>query len=277
LPHSRRRSALYMPASNARAVEKARTLPADMVILDLEDAVAPDAKAAAREAAVAAVSAGGFGDRELVVRVNAPGTDDHERDVAALRAVDVAVLVPKVDSARTLEDVARGLPDRPLWAMIETCRAVLDVAQIARAAWNVPLAGLVVGTNDIAKEMFCKLDRSRRPIWGGLTAVVMAARAEGVAVLDGVYNDFADLAGLEAECVEGAEFGFDGKTLIHPRQIEVCNRVFAPSAEEVAFARAVVDAFARPENAGANVLTIDGRMVEHLHIAGARRTIARAD
>lgn len=276
MTHHRRRSALYMPASNPRAIEKARSLPCDMVILDLEDAVAPDAKGAAREAAVRAVAAGGFGERELLVRVNAPGTEHFEPDVAALAAADVAVLVPKVEDSRTLEEVSRRLGGRPVWAMIETCRAVLAVAEIAGAANAVPLAGFVVGTNDIAKEMLCKLDRSRRPIWAALSATVMAARANGLAVLDGVYNDIANPDGLEAECVEGAEFGFDGKTLIHPAQIDVCNRVFSPTAEEIAFAQAVVEAFAKPENAGANVLTVGGRMVEHLHLAGARRVLARA-
>jgi citrate lyase subunit beta / citryl-CoA lyase len=277
-PSRLRRSVLFMPASNARAIEKARTLPCDGVILDLEDAVADEKKAEARAAAAAALSGGGFGGREAVVRVNAVGSPHFAADAAALARVapDVPVLLPKVEAPETLEEAARHLPDRPLWAMIETCRGVLAVEPIARAAERLPLAALVLGPNDLAREMGCRLSPTRRPIWAVLTQIVLAARAGGLAALDGVHNDMSDEAGFEAEAREGAEFGFDGKTLIHPRQIEPCHRAFAPGPAEIAFARAIIAAFARTENAALNAIRVEGRMVERLHLAGARRVLAQA-
>ncbi|WAJ28556.1 HpcH/HpaI aldolase/citrate lyase family protein [Antarcticirhabdus aurantiaca] len=275
---SRRRSVLFMPASNPRAIEKARSLACDGVILDLEDAVAEERKAEARQAAVAALSQGGFGARASVVRVNGPGTAHFGADAATLADIgpDVAVLLPKVEAPGDVEAAARHLPNRPLWAMIETCRGVLGVGEIARAAERLPLAALVLGPNDLAREMGCRLSPSRRPIWGALTQIVLAARGYGLLALDGVFNDIEDEAGFEAEAREGADFGFDGKTLIHPRQIEPCHRAFAPDPVEVAFARCVVEAFHRPENAARNALRVEGRMVERLHLAGAERILARA-
>lgn len=272
---ARLRSALYLPASNAKALAKARTLACDMVILDLEDAVAPEMKDAAREAAVAAVREGGFGDRMLVVRANGPDTPWFEADVAALTDLPSGILLPKVSSAEMLEDCARRLPGRDLWAMIETPGAILRIAEICASAARLPLKGIVIGTNDLAKDMGCRLGRSRRPVEAALTLSVCAARAHGIAALDGVFNDLSDDEGFEREAREGADFGFDGKTLIHPRQIEPCNRAFSPSEEEVAWARRIVEAFDAPENAGRNAIKVDGRMVERLHLVGAGRILSR--
>lgn len=275
-PSGRRRSVLYMPASNPRAVAKARTLACDVVVLDLEDAVAPDAKKEAREAAVAAVREGGFGDREVVIRLNGPDTPYWTEDCAAARAVDVPVLIPKVGSAAMLAECARQLPARPLWAMIETCEAILNIGEIAASRADLPLEAFVIGTNDLAKEMFCRLDKSRHPVWAALTMTVIAARRHGIAAFDGVFNDIADTEGFEAECREGADFGFDGKTLIHPNQIDACNRIFSPSEEEVRWAKTIIAAFSAVENAGLNALKIEGRMVERLHAEAAKRIIAKA-
>lgn len=270
------RSALYIPASNARAIAKASTLACDVVILDLEDAVAPEVKADARAAAVAAIGEGRFGSRKVVVRVNGLDTEHWEDDVAALRDTFVPVLVPKVGGPDCLASAAEAFPDRPLWAMIETCGAILHLPAIAACAGALPLAAFVVGANDLAKEMSCRLGASRRPIWGSLGLAVTAARAHGISVLDAVYNDIDDSTGFEAECREGADFGFDGKTLIHPRQIEACNRLFSPSMEEIDWARRIVAVFAEPQNAGVNALTLDGRMVERLHLEPALRVLARS-
>lgn len=264
------RSALFLPASNLRAIEKARGLPCDAVILDLEDAVAPEAKAAARAAAVAAFTSGGFGARRTVLRVNALdtpwGADD--LDAAAGLAVD-AVLAPKV---ATTADVARyreRLADQALWVMIETCRAVANLQAIADA---VGAGGaLVIGTNDLALEMRCA---GRAPLLPVLTLAVAAARASGLVALDGVCNDFRDLAAVRAEAEQGRDMGFDGKTLIHPAQIDPCNAAFTPSPEQVGRARAIVAAFAAPEYAGRGAIQLDGRMVERLHLAEAERTLA---
>ncbi|WP_102958088.1 HpcH/HpaI aldolase/citrate lyase family protein [Mangrovicella endophytica] len=271
-----RRSALYMPASNERAIAKSRSLDCDVVILDLEDAVAPDAKAGARANAVQAVAEGGFGSREVVVRVNAADTPYWAEDVAALAGSSGAVLIPKVGHPDQIAAAAAVLPGRPIWAMIETCEGVLNLSAIAASAKTLPLAVLVIGANDLAKEMGCRLGASRRPLWGALGTAVIAARAHGLGILDAVYNDIADEAGFEAECREGADFGFDGKTLIHPKQIEICNRAFSPSPDEIAWARLVVETFDRPENASVNALRIEGRMVERLHLEPAKRALSRA-
>lgn len=273
-----RRSALYLPASNPRAIDKARGLPCDVVILDLEDAVAPEQKEAARTAAVAAAVAGGFGGRELVVRVNAPDTSWGADDLAALRDTPPdAVLLPKVSGPDVLASARGTLRGAvPLWAMVETCRSVLELPRIVAAAPATGLAALVVGTNDLAKEMRCRPGTSRAPLLPALTQVVLAARMAGLVALDGVVNVLDDEAVVEAECRQGLEWGFDGKTLIHPSQIAPANRVFTPSDEETAWARAVVAAFASPDHAASGAIRIDGRMVERLHLDEARRVLAVA-
>ena len=281
-----RRSVLYMPGSNARALEKARTLPADGVILDLEDAVAPDAKAEARARVAETVKAGGFGPREVVIRINGLdtqwGADDLE---AAAAAAPDAILVPKVEAVEQLVTVgqrlkALGVADTTrVWAMIETPLAILDIKAIAQSARD-PLTRLsvfVLGTNDLAKETRAALVPGRAPMVAWLSLVVAAARTSGIDVLDGVWNQFQDLDGFNAECAQGAQFGMDGKTLIHPSQIEPCNAAFSPPAAEVERARAIIAAFALPENAGKGVITLDGRMVELLHAEMAKRTVALAD
>lgn len=272
-----RRSVLYMPAANARAIEKAKGLPCDVIILDLEDAVAPDAKSDARDQAVAAVKAGGFGPREVVIRVNGLETPWGADDLAAARAARPdAVLAPKVSSARDASAHAAVLgPDLPLWVMIETCAALFCLSEIARAAPS--LQALVLGSNDLAKEMRCRLDVDRAPLAAALTLTVAAARAAGITVLDGVYNGIEDAAGLARQCRQAVDFGFDGKSLIHPSQIEAANRAFTPAAAEVAWARTVVAAFDSPENAGKGVIKVEGRMVERLHLDEARRLIAVAE
>ncbi|WP_337185251.1 CoA ester lyase [Phenylobacterium sp.] len=273
-----RRSALYMPAANARAIEKSRSLDCDVVILDLEDAVAPEAKAEARRQAVDAVQAGGFGRREVVIRVNGLDTPWGADDLAAAAAARPdAILAPKVSSPEDVAAYAAASGDCPLWAMIETCGCLFRLDAIAAAARNTPLTAWVIGTNDLAKEMRCRLDVERRPLQAALSLAVAAARAEGLVILDGVYNALEDDAGLERQCRQGVEFGFDGKTLIHPRQVPVANTVFTPTEDEVRWARTVVDAFAQPENAGKGVLRVEGRMVERLHLEEARRALAIAD
>jgi citrate lyase subunit beta/citryl-CoA lyase len=273
-----RRSALYLPASNARAIVKARDLPCDIVILDLEDAVAPDAKAAARQQAVEAVAAGGFGAREVVIRVNALATPWGAADLeAAAAARPSAILAPKVSSGADAEAYAAPLRgETQLWAMIETGAALLRLEGIAQTAALGRLTTWVMGTNDLAKELRCSLEEDRGPLLGLLSLAVVAARAYGLSILDGVYNALSDDAGLERQCRQGVAFGFDGKTLIHPRQIAIANRVFSPAPEAIAWARTVVDAFALAENAEKGVLQIDGRMVERLHLEQARQLLGQA-
>ncbi len=276
-----RRSALYLPASNQKALAKARTLPADVVILDLEDAVAPDLKAEARAAAVAAVAEGGFGRRELVVRANALNTPWGAEDLAAISTAGPdAVLVPKVNSPQEVRAYDAALAAAPahtrLWIMIETCACLPLLHDIAACAADTRLAGFVLGTNDLAKEMQARPSRARTPFLPILTMAVAAARAHGLVVLDGVCNEFRDLDLFRAEAEQGLEFGFDGKTLIHPDQIAPCNAVFSPSAEEIAWARAIVAAFELPENAGKGAIKVDGKMVELLHLDQAKRTLAIA-
>jgi len=256
-----RRSALYMPASNPRAVEKARGLDCDVVILDLEDAVLPDAKAAAREAAVAAVRAGGFGRREVVVRVNALDTPWGEADLAAIAAAGPdAVLVPKVRGSEDVAAYDRALAAAPagtaLWVMVETGLAILRLEAIAASAQVTRLTAFVMGVNDLAKETGARQSPGREPFWAPLSLAVIAARAHGLAILDGVHNEIDDLVALETVCRQGVDFGFDGKTLIHPSHLEICNRVFTPAAAEVAWARAVIAAFAAPENQGKGALRV---------------------
>ena len=270
------RSVLYMPSSNARALEKAKTLPADAIIFDLEDAVTPDAKELAREQACAAVSSGAYGGRVLTIRCNGLDTPWGEADLRAAGAAGAAaVVVPKVSGVEHLTRVAALLPDGlPIWAMVETPTAVFDVRSVAAFE---QVAVLVLGTNDLAKELRAALVPGRGPLLPHLATALLGAREAGKAILDGVYNDVQDLAGFEDECVQGAQLGFDGKTLVHPSQVEVANRVWAPTGDEVAAARRVVDAFAAAEREGRGVVVVDGRMVENLHRDNALRTLAVAD
>lgn len=273
-----RRSALYLPASNARALDKARSLPCDVVILDLEDAVAPDAKAEAREAAAAAVRAGGFGDRELVVRANGLDTPWGAEDLAMAREVRPdAVLVPKVSAPLDLAAARAALgPGLPMWAMIETCAAVLRLSELGAASIVEGVEAWVLGSNDLAKEMRCALTVEREALATPLALTLIAGRAHRLTVLDGVFNDIADEEGLARQCAQGAAQGFDGKTLIHPSQVAAANRAFSPEPDAVAWARVVVDAFSRPENQGKGVLKVEGRMAERLHFDQAARLLAVA-
>jgi citrate lyase subunit beta/citryl-CoA lyase len=281
-----RRSVLYMPGANARALEKAKTLPCDAVILDLEDAVATDAKAKARAQVMAAVTAGGFGSREVIVRINGLDTPWWLDDLdAAAKAHPDGILVPKVSRPDHLHDVAERLVDIAadhrirVWAMIETPLAIINAAEIAATAMDAEtrLAGFVIGTNDLARESRAKLLPGRAPMLSWLATGVLAAHAFGVDILDGVYNDIADAEGFRRECGQGRDMGFDGKTLIHPTQIAPCNVAFSPSEAEVAQARKIIAAFELPENHAKGVVQIEGRMVERLHADMARRTVALAD
>ncbi|MGW3245936.1 HpcH/HpaI aldolase/citrate lyase family protein [Streptomyces sp. NPDC001070] len=277
-----RRSVLYMPGANERALEKAKSLPTDALILDLEDSVAPDAKADARKRVAAAAASGEYGYREVTIRVNSPGTPWHEDDLrAAAEAGPDAVVVPKVDSAETVHAIERaleaaGAPDHTaIWAMVETPRAMLDARAIAAASER--LGVLVMGTNDLAKELHAEHVPGRAPLLTGLSLALLGAREAGKVILDGVYNDVTDETGFEAECVQGRQFGFDGKTLIHPKQVEICNRVFAPSQEDADKARRIIQAFEEATAEGRGVVTVDGRMIENLHVDDARRVLALAE
>jgi citrate lyase subunit beta/citryl-CoA lyase len=279
-----RRSCLYMPGANLKALEKARTLPADALLLDLEDSVAPEMKEIARAQVAAAVGAGGYGKREVIVRVNALTTPWGREDIAAAaKAHPDGVLAPKVESGEQVQQLDDALTEAGfaeeavLWVMIETPRAILNISDIAAAARGTRLSCFVLGLNDLAKDTRARPGQSRAPFFAALSLAVTAARAEGLSAIDGVYNDIADAAGFEAECRQGLEFGFDGKTLIHPSQIETANAVFAPSAEEIARARSVIEAFALPENAGKGVIKVDGRMTELLHLDEAKRVVAIAE
>lgn len=272
-----RRSVLYMPSSNERALEKAKTLPVDALILDLEDAVAPDAKEQARENACLAVASGAYGRRELTIRVNAAGTPWHDEDLAAVcGAGPDGLVVPKVGSGEEVRAVvaameAAGAPAHTrLWAMVETPQAMLHCEEIAAASDR--LAVLVMGTNDLAKELHAEHVPGRQPLLTGLSLCLLAARASGKVVLDGVYNDVRDAAGFEAECRQGRALGFDGKTLVHPGQVEACNAAFAPGPEQVEEARGILQAW--EAGAGSGVVTHNGRMVEGLHVETARRLLA---
>jgi citrate lyase subunit beta/citryl-CoA lyase len=281
-----RRSVLYMPGSNARALEKARTLPADGVILDLEDAVAPDAKEAARKQVAETVKAGGFGAREVFIRVNAIDTPWHADDLtAAAQAAPDGIVVPKISSPGQLEMLGQRLLDMGtdhrtrIWAMIETPIAIFNVQAIAAAAKDseTRLAGFVLGTNDLAKETGARQVPGRWTMLPWLTTCVLAARAYGIAVLDGVYNNLSDAEGFVQECEQARDLGMDGKTLIHPNQIGPCNDVFSPGTEEIAQAKKIIAAFDQPENRNKGVVQLEGRMVERMHADIARRTVAIAD
>ena len=276
-----RRSVLYMPGANERALAKAEGLPADALILDLEDAVAPDAKAEARDRVCEAAVSDRYGSREVTIRVNGAGTPWHDDDLRAVAAAGPAgVVVPKVDSAGAVHAIekaleASGTPDRTaIWAMLETPLAMLSAEEICAASER--LIVLVMGTNDLAKELQAEHVPGRQPLLAGIGLCLLAARATGKVILDGVYNDITDADGFEAECRQGRELGFDGKTLIHPTQLEPCNRVFAPAADEVERAGRIIEAFEQAQAEGRGVVAVDGRMVENLHVEQARRTLALA-
>jgi citrate lyase subunit beta/citryl-CoA lyase len=274
-----RRSVLYMPGANERALAKAESLPADALILDLEDAVAPDAKAEARDRVCEAAASGRYGRREVTIRINGAGTPWHDDDLrAAAAAGPAAVVVPKVDSAGAVHAIEKALEDggapdgTAVWAMLESPAAALRAEEICMASERLTV--LVMGTNDLAKELQAEHVPGRQPLLAGLGLCVLAARAGGKVILDGVYNDIADAEGFEAECRQGRQLGFDGKTLIHPSQLEPCNRVFAPAPDEVERAGRVIEAFEQAKAEGRGVVTVDGRMVENLHVEQARRTLA---
>ena len=281
-----RRSVLYMPGSNVRALEKAKTLPVDGVIVDLEDSVAPETKETARKQAADAVKAGGFGGREVFIRINGVDSPWHADDLsAAARAAPDVILVPKVSSPDTLELIGRRLLDMGtdrktrVWAMIETPLAIFNILSIAAEARDseTRLSGFVMGTNDLAKDTRARLVPGRAPMLPWLSMCVAAARIHGIDILDGVYNDIGNADGFINECRQGVDLGFDGKTLIHPSQIEPCNAAFSPSPAEVEWARKMIEAFDLSENRGKGVVSIDGRMVERLHADMARRTVAIAE
>lgn len=277
-----RRSVLYMPGANERALEKAKALPADALILDLEDAVAPNAKDEARDRVCAAASSGAYGAREIAIRANGLDTQWHAADLAAIAAAGPdAIVVPKIDSVddvRAVETALErgGAPDHTkIWAMVETPIAMLHAEEIAGCSER--LAVLVMGTNDLAKELRAEHVPGRQPLLTGLGLCLLAARATGKVILDGVYNDIQDADGFLTECRQGQQMGFDGKTLIHPSQVEPCNEVFAPTADAVEAAQEIIDAFEAAEREGKGVVTVNGRMIENLHVDQARRTLAQAD
>ncbi|HEX7792014.1 MAG TPA: CoA ester lyase [Afipia sp.] len=281
-----RRSVLFMPGSNARALEKARNLPADGLILDLEDSVAPDAKAMARDQIAQAVAAKGFGERDIIIRINNLDSPWWSDDIAmAAAAQPSGILVPKIsgpEDIEKLEDRLRTLkadPEIGLWAMIETPLGVLSVQQIAARArlGDRRLAGFIMGPNDIARETRMRMLPGRAAMLPLFSQCILAARAYGIEILDGPYNDISDIAGFSKECAQGRDMGFDGKTLIHPGQIDAANAAYTPPADEIARARKILGVFDLPENVNKGVVQLDGQMVERLHVEMAKRTIAIAD
>jgi len=270
-----------MPAANARALEKAKTIPVDALIFDLEDAVAPDSKELAREQACAAAASGDYGNREVTIRCNGLDTPWGAADIAAAAAVGpAAVVIPKVDDIAYLDDVDRllkeaGAPDSTMiWAMVETPTGILNVNEIAH---HERMTVMVMGTNDMAKELRATITPGRQALLPYLSMCLLSARQAGISILDGVYNDISDEAGFGALCQQGVEMGFDGKTLIHPSQVGPCNEAFSPSAEEVGFARRVIEAFEEAEADGRGVVTVDGKMIENLHVDEARRALATVE
>jgi len=271
-----------MPGANARALEKSRTLPADALILDLEDAVAPDMKATARAQVIQAVEAGGYGQRELFIRTNGLNTPwGYDDLVAAARVGPDAVLLPKVESAETVRQaesvlLAHGArPEMAIWCMMETPRAMLHAEEIADASPR--LGGLVMGTSDLAKDLQAQHTAMRLPLITALGLCMLAARAARIAILDGVYLDLNDHEGFVDSCRQGAELGFDGKTLIHPKQLEAANEIFAPSEEEIRLSRHIIDAYAEAEAQGKGVVVVDGKLIEKLHVDHAKRVVALAE
>lgn len=278
-----RRSVLFMPGANQRALEKARTLPADALVLDLEDSVAPSAKQTARELVCAAVRERPYGRREVAVRVNALDTPWGADDVAAVcKARPDAILLPKVACAGDAEDAYARMRDAgedhiALWLMIETPRAVLDIGAIGAVRARIPpLGAFVIGANDLAMQTRARIASGRTAILPWLAQIALGARAYGLDVIDAVYNDHADIAGFRQECVQARDLGMDGKSLIHPGQIAPCNEIFSPGADEIAQARKIVAAFDLPENSGLGVISLDGKMVERLHLDQAERLLAKA-
>ncbi|MFZ4517394.1 MAG: HpcH/HpaI aldolase/citrate lyase family protein [Microthrixaceae bacterium] len=277
-----RRTALYMPGANDKALEKAKTLPVDAIIFDTEDSVAPDMKAVAREKVAAAVASGEYGRRELTIRVNGLDTDWSTDDLrSAAQAGPAGIVVPKVNSAADVAEIERiiegaGVGDHTtIWAMLETPTAIENAVEIATSSER--LAVLVMGTNDLAKELRAALVPGRAPLLWGLGRCVNAARVAGKAILDGVYNDVKDVEGFTAECVQGAQMGFDGKTIIHPGQVEPCNVAYSPSEDEIEFSKRVIEAFEAALAEGKGVITVDGKQIENLHVDNARRALAIAD
>jgi len=277
-----RRSALYLPGANGRALEKAETLPTDALILDLEDAVAPDAKADARRRVCTAAASGGYGSREVTIRVNGIGTQWHDDDLRAVAETGpAAVVVPKINSAADVHAIERaleagGAPDHTaIWAMLETPVAVLHAEEITTASER--LSVLVMGTNDLAKELRAEHVPGRAPLLTGLSLAVLATRLAGKEILDGVYNDVSDVDGFTAECRQAKQFGFDGKTLIHPRQVDPCNNTFAPTDGEIALSREIIAAFEAARGEGRGLVTVNGRMIENLHVEQAQRVLAVAE
>ena len=277
-----RRSVLYMPGFNARALEKAKTLPADALILDLEDAVSPDSKDVARDQVCQAVKEGGYGKRELIIRINAMDTEWWKADLeAACKAGPDAVLVPKINDAGMVQEIERlmdefGASERTkIWSMMETPMGILNAQSIAQASERQ--AAWVMGTNDIAKEVGCAQTLDRQPMITALSLCLLAARAYGLAILDGVHNDFKNEEAFDSVSQQGREFGFDGKTLIHPVQVEPCNRIFSPSEKEIEDAKAVIEGFKQAKAEGKGVVTVNGRMIEELHVEIAKKTVAIAE
>ena len=268
------RSVLYIPGSKERALEKARSLACDAIIFDLEDAVAPDEKENARNTLVAALSAGGFGNRARIVRINGLDTEWAAGDIAALQGAEFdALLIPKVDNAADVQAVADQIADIPLWAMMETPAGMLNAAEIAA---HPRMAGFVMGTNDLAKELKSRFRADRLPMLTSLQLCLLAARAQGIVAVDGVYNAFKDDDGLRAECEQGRDMGFDGKTLIHPAQLAIANTAFAPTEAEIDLAQRQIAAFDAAKAAGQGVAVVDGKIVENLHIVTAQETLAKA-
>jgi citrate lyase subunit beta / citryl-CoA lyase len=281
-----RRSLLFMPGSNTRALEKARILPADSIILDLEDSVAPEAKGLARDQIAQTIAAGGFGKREILIRTNALDTPWSSDDLKmAAKAKPDAIVVPKVSSVADIATIeaclrdANADPSMRIWTMIETARGVLHAEELAATSRNPGsrLAGFLFGPNDISRETRIRMQPGRAIMLPMITHCILAARAYGLDILDGPYSDFSNIDGFSQECTQARDLGFDGKTLIHPGQIEACNAIFTPPADEVARARQIIAAFERPENASRGAISLDGQMVERLHADMARRTIAIAD
>jgi citrate lyase subunit beta/citryl-CoA lyase len=276
---------LFLPGSNPRALSKAKTIPADVLVLDLEDAVSPDAKEAARTLVADAVAGRGYGQREILVRINALDTPWAAGDIAAVvPSRPDGILVPKVSRSEDIRRIRAALkavsaqPSTAVWAMMETPLSILNAGAIAATASDegAPLAGFLIGTNDLSAETRIRPGGDRLPMLSWLSTCVLAARAFDLAVIDGVYNDYNDAAGFKAECEQGRLLGMDGKSLIHPNQVAACNEVFSPSAEEINWARAVVAAFDKPENAGKGAIALNGRMIERLHMRIAQRMIATA-
>lgn len=269
------RSVLYIPGSKERALEKAKTLPVDAIIFDLEDAVSVDEKENARGILKDALAAGGYGSRMRIVRINGLDTQWGEADAIAAAAMDCdAVLLPKVESAAQVDALAALVGDKPIWAMMETPRGMLNAAEIAA---HPQLTGFVMGTNDLAKELQCRFRADRLPMLTSLSLCLLAAKAEGIVIVDGVYNAFKDTEGLKTECDQGRDMGMDGKTLIHPAQVDVANAAFAPTDAEIDLARRQIQAFEETEAKGEGVAVVDGKIVENLHVVTAKEILAKAD